>query len=170
MLIYRNSKQYNKLQLEDLMDNLTSDMEEKQLIKKKILVAEDNKINQIIVRKILEKEGISVDVVDNGAEAVDALEFTDYAAVFMDIQMPEMDGYQAIALIRDMEKSTGKHLPVIALTASAMEEDREKSFNAGADDFITKPIDKTSLMRTIKKVYNCESAKDFSKSTHQQTY
>ncbi len=134
-------------------------MEKKLLKKKKILVAEDNKINQIIVRKIFEKEGISVDVVNNGAEAVDALKFTDYAAVFMDIQMPEMDGYQAITLIREMEKTTGKHLPIIALTASSMEEDRQKSFNAGADDFITKPIDKISVLKTIKKIFNCESAK-----------
>lgn len=126
-------------------------MKENQLKGKKILVAEDNKINQVVVRKILEKEGISVDAVGNGAEALKALEFTDYAAVLMDIQMPEMDGYQAISLIREMEKSTGKNLPVIALTASAMEEDREKSFQAGADDFITKPIDKTMLLKTIQK-------------------
>lgn len=154
-------KHNSKLPTNGLKENHTSDMKENQLKEKKILVAEDNKINQVVVRKILEKEGISVDIVENGAEAIKALEFTEYAVVLMDIQMSEMDGYQALSLIREKEKSTGKHLPVIALTASAMAEDREKSFKAGADDFITKPIDKTSLIETIQK-YTTESQQKIS--------
>ncbi|CAN5155638.1 hypothetical protein BH23BAC3_BH23BAC3_09160 [soil metagenome] len=156
-------KHTSKLRAEGLKENHTCYMKENQLKKKKILVAEDNMINQVVVRKILEKEGISVDIVETGAEAIKALEITDYAAVLMDIQMPEMDGYQAISLIREMEKSTGKHLPLIALTASAMEEDREKSFKAGADDFITKPIDKTILMRTIQKHTTVSQQKTWAK-------
>lgn len=119
---------------------------------KKILVAEDNKINQVVIRKILEKEGLNVDVVETGSEAIKALENSNYAAILMDIQMPEMDGYQATKLIREMEKVTGQHQPIITLTASAMEEDREKSFKAGADAFITKPIDKTDLMNSIYNI------------------
>jgi len=126
---------------------------------KKILVAEDNKINQIVVQKILEKEGFEVDIVETGAEAVKALEKTSYAAVLMDIQMPEMDGYQATRLIREMEKVTGQHQPIITLTASAMEEDREKSFKAGADDFIIKPIDKTHLMKSLYNLLKFEKRK-----------
>lgn len=119
--------------------------------KQKILLAEDNKMNQIVAKKILEKEGYQIDVVETGRQAVRAVELNDYALVLMDIQMPEMDGYEATSLIREMELVDGDRLPIIALTASAMAEDREMSFKAGADDFITKPIDRTILINAIHK-------------------
>jgi CheY-like chemotaxis protein/anti-sigma regulatory factor (Ser/Thr protein kinase) len=117
----------------------------------RILVAEDNKINQIVARKILEKEGFEVDIVETGSEAVKAVEENDYAFVLMDIQMPEMDGYDATKLIREAEKDSDKHIPIIALTASAMEEDRDLCFQAGMDDYVSKPVDKDDLIRALKE-------------------
>ncbi len=124
----------------------------------KILIAEDNKINQIVARKILEKENFEVDIVETGKQAVDAVQTGKYAFVFMDIQMPEMDGYEATRTIRELEKGTGNHIPIIALTASAMEKDREKCLNVGMDEYLPKPIEKEELLRILKKtarlVYN----------------
>jgi signal transduction histidine kinase/CheY-like chemotaxis protein len=117
----------------------------------KILIAEDNKINQIVARKILEKEGFEVDIAETGKEAVDAVQNGDYSFVFMDIQMPEMDGYEATRTIRELEKGTGKHTPIIALTASAMEKDREKCLSVGMDEYVPKPIEKEELLRVLKK-------------------
>lgn len=117
----------------------------------RILLAEDNKMNQIVAKKILEKEGFIIDVVETGRQAVRAIELNEYDLVLMDIQMPEMDGYEATSLIREMELADGDRLPIIALTASAMAEDREMSFNAGADDFITKPIDRAELIHAIQQ-------------------
>lgn len=119
--------------------------------KLKILIAEDNKINQIVVRKILEKEGFKVDIVDTGTKAVEAVEKKDYSFVFMDIQMPEMDGYEATKIIRNLENESGKHVPIIALTASALDDAREKCLNAGMDEYLAKPIEKEELIRILKK-------------------
>lgn len=117
----------------------------------RVLIAEDNRINQIVVRKILEKENFEVDIVETGKEAVEAVQTRNYSFVFMDIQMPEMDGYEATRKIRELEKATGKHVPIIALTASAMEKDREKCLNVGMDEYVPKPIEKEELMRILKK-------------------
>ena len=117
----------------------------------KVLVAEDDKMSQLVVRKFLEKEGLTVNVVNTGSEALDALDKDEYSAVLMDVQMPDMGGYEATELIRKKEGETGDRMPVIMLTASAMAEDREESERAGADDFITKPIDKKSLIDTLYK-------------------
>lgn len=117
----------------------------------KILIAEDNRINQIVARKILEKEGFEVHIAETGKEAVDAVRNEDYSFVFMDIQMPEMDGYEATQTIRELEKGTGKHTPIIALTASAMEKDREKCLSVGMDEYVPKPIEKEELLRVLKK-------------------
>jgi len=117
----------------------------------KILVVEDDKISQLVVLKFLEKEGLTVDVVETGREAIKALEETAYSAVLMDVQMPDMDGYEATELIRKKENRTGQHIPIIMLTASVMAEDRENSMDAGADEFISKPIDKARLLSTLYK-------------------
>ncbi|MDZ7720678.1 MAG: response regulator [Balneolaceae bacterium] len=119
--------------------------------KQKILIAEDNQINQIVARKILEKEGFEVDIAETGKEAVEAAQTGDYSFVFMDIQMPEMDGYEATRTIRKMEEESGEHIPIIALTASAMEKDREKCLNVGMDEYLPKPIEKEELLRVLKK-------------------
>lgn len=136
---------------ENFADSTSTDSPLYSQKKLKILIAEDNQINQIVAKKILEKEGFEVDIVDTGKKAVEAVEQKNYAFVFMDIQMPEMDGYEAARTIREREKESGKHVAIIALTASAMEKDREKCLDAGMDEYLAKPIEKEEMIRVLKK-------------------
>jgi two-component system, sensor histidine kinase and response regulator len=105
-----------------------------------VLLAEDNAVNQRLAVRLLEKRGHSVAVASNGREALVALEKEKFDLIFMDVQMPEMDGLEATVAIREKEKSTGVHLPIIALTAHAMKGDREQCLTAGMDGYLTKPI------------------------------
>ena len=114
----------------------------------KILVAEDNRINQKLAVAILQKCGYRSDVANNGREAVDMIRDGDYALVFMDCHMPEMDGFEATRTIRECELSSGGRLPIIALTASSMPGAREECLTAGMDDYLAKPI-KPSDVRII---------------------
>ena len=104
-----------------------------------ILLVEDNKVNQLVGSKVLENLGYDFTIANNGVEAVSAFRSGRYDAVLMDCQMPEMDGYEATAAIRQLEGSES-HLPIIAMTAAAMDGDRERCMAAGMDDFITKPV------------------------------
>ena len=114
-----------------------------------ILLAEDNKINQKLACAILEKQGHSVYIANDGKEALKALDNYNFDLVFMDIQMPEMDGFQATCIIREKEKLTGKHIPIIAMTAYAIEGDREKCLEAGMDNYISKPFKSKEVLEMI---------------------
>ena len=123
----------------------------------RILLAEDNPVNQIVATRLLEKRGHTVVAVGNGREAVSAVGTQIFDLALVDLQMPEMDGLQAVSLIRQREETMGKpRLPIIALTAHAMRGDRERCLAAGMDGYITKPINKTELLSTIDSVVqNC---------------
>jgi signal transduction histidine kinase/CheY-like chemotaxis protein len=106
----------------------------------RVLVAEDNPVNQRLAVRLLEKRGHRVQVAVNGREALQALDRDEFDLVLMDVQMPEMDGVEATAAIREKEKGSGLHLPIIALTANAMKGDREKYLASGMDGYLAKPI------------------------------
>jgi two-component system, sensor histidine kinase and response regulator len=115
------------------------------------LVAEDNLVNQRLALRLLEKRGHRVVLAANGRKALEALEKHNYDLVFMDVQMPEMDGMEATAKIRATEKLTGGHIPVVALTAHAMKGDQELCLAAGMDDYLTKPIRPAELDELLAK-------------------
>jgi CheY-like chemotaxis protein len=114
----------------------------------RVLLAEDNIINQRLTTRILQQRGFEVDIAVNGIEAVDAAGRVEYRLVFMDCQMPEMDGYQATAAIRRLDARHGRKTPIIAVTANA---DREQCLRAGMDDFLAKPLRVAELDRVIER-------------------
>ena len=122
-----------------------------------ILVVDDNPVNQKVAANLLEKLGHRVHVASNGREAVESITHTVYAVVFMDCQMPEMDGLEATRIVREQEqhlRQTGQarpHIPIIAMTANAMQEDRERCLAAGMDDFISKPVAKKALETALNR-------------------
>jgi PAS domain S-box-containing protein len=120
--------------------------------KLQILLAEDNAVNQQFAARLLQKRGHTVTVASNGREAMALLKNVRFDLVLMDVQMPEMDGFEAAALIRKAEESTGKHLPIIAMTAHAMEGDRERCLAAGMDGYVSKPIKVDDLFEAIENL------------------
>ncbi|MBS1830319.1 MAG: response regulator [Acidobacteria bacterium] len=127
----------------------------------RVLVAEDNLVNQKVAKALLEKLGCQVDVVANGREALDLWSQLPYDAIFMDCQMPEMDGFAATRAIRAREEAS-RHTPIIAVTANALKGDRQACLDAGMDDYVTKPIRLSELRATIDK-YCPEGPPVFSK-------
>ena len=116
-----------------------------------ILVAEDNPLNQQVTLRMLEKIGHRAYAVANGREALQVLTLLAYDIIFMDIQMPEMNGFEATMEIRRREKVSGKHIPIIAMTAYALLGDREACLEAGMDDYITKPVQPAELAAAIAR-------------------
>jgi CheY-like chemotaxis protein/HPt (histidine-containing phosphotransfer) domain-containing protein len=118
----------------------------------RILLAEDNPVNQTLAILLLGKQGHTVVVVGDGKQAVAALEKDSFDVVLMDVQMPEMDGFAATAVIRAGERKTGQHIPIIAVTAYAMKGDRERCLQAGMDGYLAKPIDPDELVAALARV------------------
>jgi CheY-like chemotaxis protein len=118
----------------------------------RILLAEDNLVNQKLAVRLLQKRGHEVVVAGNGREALDAWQKELFDVVLMDVQMPEMDGFETTAAIRRTEKGTGKHQPIIAMTAYAMKGDRERCLAAGMDRYISKPVRTQELFTNIAEI------------------
>ncbi len=119
----------------------------------RLLLVEDNRINQEVAANILETAGYPVDIAANGKEALSALEKTTYALVLMDCQMPTMDGFEATRRIREQESRNGsKRIPIVALTANALQGDRGRCLDVGMDDYLTKPLDPVTLLETINRL------------------
>ncbi len=115
----------------------------------RILLTEDNIVNQRVARRILEKAGHIVAIAENGKEALRILAEQTFDLILMDVQMPEMGGFEATALIRQKEELTGRHIPIIAMTAHAMAGDRERCLDAGMDDYLAKPLAASSLLEMV---------------------
>ncbi len=126
-------------------------MGEKPVESLQVLLAEDNEVNQMVASNMLTKMGHKVAIVENGKEVLDIIAREPFDLILMDVQMPEMDGYQATRKIREQEKNTGAHIPIIAMTAHALKGDREKCIEAGMDDYVSKPVKMQKLSRAIQR-------------------
>lgn len=144
---------YFSLQLKKTLNIKAETIETAPILQEKfnVLVAEDNRMNQKVIKFLLEKQGADCTFVKNGIEAVELYKILDFDMVFMDIYMPDMDGYQATKAIKDTEKYTTKHTPIIAVSASAFEEDIANAKLAGIDEFLAKPIDVLKLKNLLVK-------------------
>jgi len=118
----------------------------------RILLAEDNVVNQVLVCRLLEKHGHSVVVANNGRNAIEELEKEKFDLVLMDVSMPEMDGFEAVAAIRAKEGAAQTHIPIVAMTAHALKGDREHCLAAGMDAYISKPVQPKELFEIIKSL------------------
>jgi CheY-like chemotaxis protein len=117
-----------------------------------ILLAEDNAVNQKVATRLLQREGHCVTVVEDGRAVLEALRERTFDLILMDVQMPGMDGLEATLAIRQSEKFSGNHIPIIALTAHAMSQDRERCLNAGMDAYLTKPIRAAALSEELRRL------------------
>jgi protein-histidine pros-kinase len=122
----------------------------------RILLVEDHRVNQELAMGILDLTGHDVTLANNGREAVERFVRERFDVVLMDIQMPEMDGLQATAAIRECERGTGKRTPIVAMTAHAMQEDRDRCLAAGMDDYVAKPIRAEALLEILNRVVTPE--------------
>ncbi len=120
-------------------------------------MAEDNKINQMIAEAILTKAGFEIDIAEDGQIAVQKLSDAPagtYDVILMDIQMPNMDGYEATETIRKMDDKDKANIPIVAVTANAFEEDRKHALNSGMNGHLAKPYDVPAIMKTLKEIIN----------------
>jgi CheY-like chemotaxis protein len=124
-------------------------------------------VNQTLAMRILEKLGHKVQVVNNGKDALERSQAEEFDLILMDVQMPEMDGLEATTGIRAAESNTGKHVPIVAMTAHAMKGDREKCLSAGMDGYLSKPIRTDELKQAISEV---EKARDMGQLSEQNSF
>jgi CheY-like chemotaxis protein len=123
----------------------------------RILLVEDSVVNQKLAVGLLQKHGHTVIIANNGREAVARMDAGDFDVVLMDVEMPEMDGFEATAAIRNKEEGTGSHIPIVAMTAHAMKGDRERCLAAGMDDYVSKPILAQGLFDVLATVLTASS-------------
>ncbi len=144
-----------RYQLDRLLISIDKEKVDVDLSKLKILVVEDNELSRIVITDTLQVLGITYDELEDGSEVVQILSKstdTEYDAILMDLSMPYMDGYTATKIIRSLKNEKVKNIPIIALTSNAFLEDKEKAFNVGMDDYLTKPIDGNLLVETLSKL------------------
>jgi CheY-like chemotaxis protein len=118
----------------------------------RILLAEDNAVNQEVAQQMLQKRGHTVTIASNGREALKLVSQSEFDLILMDIQMPEMDGFQATAAIREMERKGSRRTPIVAMTAHAMKGDRERCLESGMDGYVSKPVQSKMLYETIENI------------------
>ena len=118
---------------------------------RRVLLAEDNPLNQKIVAELLQMRGHSVKLAGNGMEVLNALDDGPFDVILMDVQMPEMDGYQTTAVIRSREKDRGGHISIIAITGMSTKGDRQRCLDAGMDGYLGKPIRARELYEAIEQ-------------------
>jgi len=144
-----------KLSIEDMQENeVSQEIDYKSLGHRKVLVAEDVELNQYLARHILESWDFEVVIVNNGREALEAMESSSFDCILMDVQMPEMDGIEATQRIRKLPDPVKANIPIIALTANALKGDSEKYLAAGMTDYLAKPFDEARLFRVISRNLN----------------
>ena len=144
----------NEIKVEEPAEHFTAPPTISESVKRtiRILLAEDNPVNQKVAQTMLRKMGLRADVVANGQEAINALQIIPYDLVLMDCQMPEMDGFEATRSIRqEGSKALNPPIPIIALTASTMRGDRDKCIQAGMSDFIAKPVQQKELAEMLAR-------------------
>ncbi|MBC8017194.1 MAG: response regulator [Verrucomicrobia bacterium] len=122
-----------------------------EIIKPHFLIAEDDYVSRKAIGLMLQKADFEIDFAEDGLKAVEMWESGEYDLILMDIQMPRMNGFEATAAIRDKERTRGGHTPIIALTAHALKEDKDKCLNAGMNAFISKPIDFARTLLVIRE-------------------
>ncbi|HKV40951.1 MAG TPA: response regulator, partial [Blastocatellia bacterium] len=131
----------------------------------RVLLAEDNKVNQRLGVKLLEKRGHTAVVANNGKEALDACSRDSFDVILMDVHMPEVNGFEATAAIREKEKGTGMHIPIIAMTASAMLGDKEECLESGMDGYVSKPVRADELYELLDRLAAAVEGRTGSKET-----
>ncbi len=130
-----------------------------------VLLVEDNAVNRCVAAGLLKKRGFVVEAVENGKQALEALACERFDLVLMDVQMPEMDGFETTDAIRRQERSTGEHVPIVAMTAHAMQGDRERCLQAGMDDYVSKPIEPLQLFATLERFLPRDEVGELNDST-----
>jgi len=125
--------------------------------KVRVLLAEDNIVNQVVARKMLERAGHTVDCVSNGAQALSQYQNQPYDLILMDVQMPKMDGCEATRRIRALEKERGGHVVIVALTAHALKGDSEQCLRAGMDHYLSKPLRSHDLYERLQQLFPADA-------------